>query len=168
VGRHNVREALRLTPFLVTLAIGASPAAGQASTASATIAVSATVLSFCTVSAAALAFGNYQSAVVNATTTVTATCTTGTTYNVGLDAGGGTGATVAARKMSLAGGNTLTYSLYQDSGHATVWGTTIGTNTVTGTGTGIAQPLTVYGQIPGAQYSAPGSYTDTVNVTLTY
>jgi spore coat protein U-like protein len=64
--------------------------------------------------------------------------------------------------------NTLTYSLYQDSGHATVWGNTIGTNTVTGTGTGIAQTLTVYGQIPATQYAAPGAYTDTVNVTLTY
>jgi spore coat protein U-like protein len=153
---------------LFTLVIGMSPAAGQASTATASIAVSATVLSFCTVSASALAFGNYQSVVVNQTTTVTATCTTGTTYNVGLDAGQGTGATVSARKMTSTGSNTLTYGLYSDSAHSVVWGNTIGTNTVTGTGNGAAQTLTVYGQIPGSQFSAPGSYTDTVAVTLTY
>ncbi len=150
------------------LAIGTSPAAGQAATATGSIAVSATVLSFCTVSAASLPFGNYSSVVVNLTTTVTATCTTGTAYNVGLDAGQGTGATVAARKMTLSAGNTLTYGLYSDTGHSTVWGNTIMTNTVTGTGTGIAQPLTVYGQIPAGQFAAPGSYTDTVAVTLTY
>ena len=72
----------------------------QATTATGTIAVSATVLSFCAIAALPLAFGNYSNAVLNATTTLTVTCTTGTTYNVGLDPGIGTGATVAARKMS--------------------------------------------------------------------
>ena len=123
---YTLRSAAGFAPYLLILVIGVSPAAGQAATATTTIAVTATVLSYCTVSAVGLAFGNYQSVVVNATTTVTATCTNGTPYNVGLDAGGGTGATVTARKMTYSG-NTLTYSLYQDSGHATVWGNTIGT-----------------------------------------
>jgi spore coat protein U-like protein len=165
--KHKLFNPKKHLPILLLLAIGVSPAAGQASTATTTIAVTATVLSFCTVTAVPLAFGNYSSAVNNATTTVVALCTTGTTYNIGLDQGGGTGASVTTRKLTYLT-NTLNYSLYQDSGHATVWGNTIGTNTVTGTGTGLSQTLTVYGQIPATQYAAPGAYTDTVNVTLTY
>jgi spore coat protein U-like protein len=156
-------------PRLLLLAIlcSARPAGAQASTATATIAITATVLSFCTITALPLPFGNYSQAALAATTTVSATCTLGTTYNIGLDAGIGTGGTVAARKMTYLT-NTLTYSLYQDSGHATVWGNTIGTNTVTGTGNGAIQSLTVYGLIPASQLVTPGAYTDTVTATITY
>jgi spore coat protein U-like protein len=168
VEKFGIRNALKYGPCIVMLAIGTSPASGQASTATGSMAVSATVLSYCTVSAASLPFGNYQSVAVTMTTTVTATCTTGTTYNIGLDPGQGSGATVTTRKMTLSAGNTLNYSLYSDSAYSVVWGNTIGTNTVTGTGTGIGQPITVYGKIPAAQFSAPGAYTDTVAVTLTY
>jgi len=147
----------------------ASPGAGQASTiVSTTFSVTATVSSVCVISAVALAFGTYSSVVLNGTTTVTPTCTSGTTYNIGLDVGQGSGATVAVRKMTLSAGNTLNYSLYSDTNHSVVWGPTIGTNTVTGTGNGAAQPLTVYGQIPGSQYPIVGSYTDTVTATVTY
>ena len=72
-----------------------------AATATSSIAVSATVLSFCTITALPLAFGNYSTAVVNASTTVAVACTVGTTYNIGLDVGLGTGATVAQRKMTF-------------------------------------------------------------------
>jgi spore coat protein U-like protein len=139
----------------------------QAATASSTILVTATVLSFCTILTGPLAFGNYSSAVLAATSTITVACTSGTTYNVGLDIGQGTGATVAARKMSFLS-NTLSYGLFSDAGHATVWGPTIATNTVTGVATGLPQALTVYGQVPAAQLVAPGAYTDTVTATITY
>ena len=155
------------TLALMILIATVEPMSAQGATATAAIAVSATVTAFCTISVAALGFGNYTSAVNNATTTVTASCTSGTTYNLGLDAGLGTGATVAARKMSLST-NLLTYSLYSDSGHSVVWGSSIGTNTVTGTGTGVAQVVTVYGQIPASQLVAPGNYADTVTATITY
>ena len=42
------------------------------------------------------------------------------------------------------------------------------TNWVSGTGNGSAQAITVYGQIPAAQYVTPGSYTDTITVSVTY
>ncbi len=141
--------------------------AAQATTVTSTIAVSATVLSYCAIVALPLAFGNYSQAALTATTTLTVTCTAGTTYNVGLDPGIGTGATVAARKMTYLT-NTLTYGLYSDSGHSNVWGNTIGTNTQTGTGNGLVQTLTVYGQIPANLAVAPGVYLDTVTASITY
>ena len=63
---------------------------------------------------------------------------------------------------------TVAYGLYQDSGHGTNWGNTVGTDTVSGTGNGNAQTLNVYGQIGSQTTPQPGAYADTVNVTVTF
>ncbi len=160
---------------MVTVGVGAalliapgSRERAAAATSVATMAVTATVLPFCMVTATPMSFGSYAStAILTTTATITATCTMGTTYNIGLNQGTGAGATVAARLMTN-GGNTLTYSIYEQAADTTVWGNTIGTNTATGAGTGLPQVFTAYGEIPASQYVAPGSYTDTVTVTLTY
>ncbi len=147
-----------------------APMEADASTSTATIAVSASVLSSCGVTALPLAFGTYsptQSTNTTTTTTIAVTCTNGTPYNIGMNAGGGSGATVATRKMT-SGSNTLNYTLYSDSGYSTVWGNTIGTNTTTGTGSGLTQTITVYGSITALQAVPAGSYADSVTVTLTY
>ncbi|WP_409528142.1 spore coat protein U domain-containing protein [Rhizobium sp.] len=39
---------------------------------------------------------------------------------------------------------------------------------VTGTGTGSPQTLTVYGRVPAQNTPAPGTYSDTVVVTVSY
>jgi spore coat protein U-like protein len=162
--------ALSATTAAVLVSAVAPMEADATTTVTATIAVSATVLSSCGVTALPLAFGTYsptQSTNTTAQTTVVVTCTNGTPYNVGLNAGGGTGATVASRKLT-SGSNLLTYSLYSDTGYSTVWGNTIGTNTVTGTGTGLSQTINVYGSITALQTVPAGSYTDSVTVSLTY
>ena len=133
--------------------------------------VTATVLTSCIAVTTPVVFGNYDptsaSPTVN-TGTVLVTCTTGTPYNVLLDAGASTGATVTTRKMKDAGTNHLPYNLYSDGGRTTNWGMTVGTDTVAGTATGIAQTLTVYGRIPAGATAPAGAYTDTVNVTVSY
>ncbi len=130
--------------------------------------INAAVYANCKVSATSLAFGNYAGAVLNSTSTITATCTKTTPYNIGLNAGTATGATVTTRKMTGPSSAKLSYSLFRDSGHSQNWGNTVGTDTVSGTGTGVAQSITVYGSIPAGQYVTPGSYSDTITVTLTY
>ncbi len=152
----------------VVLGLTSTIAVAQANPATTTFGVSATVLKDCIVSAAALGFGNYTGAVVNASSTVTVTCTNGTTYTVGLNQGLTTGATVTTRQMGItqpAGG--LNYSLLTGSYAGSNWGNTSG-SWVSGTGSGAAQPLTVYGVLPAGQYVPPGSYTDTIAVTVTY
>ncbi len=158
---------IRMLPALSTVAVIGifGPAPAFAATAATTIVVSATVLSFCNISASPLAFGNYSSAALSATTTVTTNCTLGTTFNVGLDNGSGTGASTATRKMSYLT-NTLTYGLYSDASHSVAIGTTVGTNTVSGTGTGALQTTTIYGFIPAGQTVAPGAYADTVTASI--
>jgi spore coat protein U domain-containing protein, fimbrial subunit CupE1/2/3/6 len=135
-------------------------------TATAQFSVTATIVKNCTVSATNLAFGNYTGALNSSTSTVSVTCTSTTPYTVGLSAGLATGATVTSRSMQN-GSALLHYSLYSNSGHTTNWGNSSG-SWVSGTGNGAAQPLTVYGQIPAAQYVKPGSYTDTITVSVTY
>jgi spore coat protein U-like protein len=152
------------------VALGLTPttAVAQANPATTTFNVTATVLKDCIVTATALPFGNYTGAVVNASSTVTVTCTSGTTYTVGLNQGLTTGATVTTRQMGItqpAGG--LNYSLLTTSYTGANWGNTSG-SWVSGTGNGAAQALTVYGVLPAGQYVPPGSYTDTITATVTY
>jgi spore coat protein U-like protein len=138
-----------------------------AATATATMTVSATVDATCLITATPLAFGAYAGTQTDATSTLSVTCSNTTPYNVGLDAGLATGATVTSRAMTITGASLL-YSLFQDAGRTTNWGNTVGTDTVAGTGTGSAQTLTVYGRIEAGQFVTPGAYTDTITATVTY
>ena len=166
--RQFDHSAAALTRRAALLAALCSPLAAQSATATTTFNATATVIATCAVSATNVAFGNYSTAQLDSTGSVTATCTNGTTYTVALDVGTGSGATVGARKMTGPASQTLIYSLYSDASRSTVWGPTVGTNTVAGTGTGSAQALTVYGRIPALEYPAPGSYSDTITVTVAY
>ena len=142
----------------------------QAATATSTFAVQVAITATCTInSASTLNFGTVGvlAANVDQSSTIQVTCTNTTPYNIGLDAGTGSGATVAVRKLT-SGGATVNYSLYSDSGHATVWGNTVSTDTVAATGSGAAQNYTVYGRIPAQTTPAPGNYADTITVTVTY
>jgi len=134
-----------------------------------TFTATATISNACNISATNLNFGSVGSlsSSVSGTSTITVQCTNGDAYNIGLNAGTGSGATVAARLMTY-GSYTVTYSLYQNSTHTTVWGNTIGTNTVSGTGTGSNQTITVYGLVPVQTAPAAGIFIDTVVATVTY
>jgi spore coat protein U-like protein len=141
-----------------------------AATTTTTFTVQMTIATSCTiVSAATLNFGSQGVLVANVdqTTSIQVQCTNTTPYNIGLDAGTGSGATVTTRKMT-SGGATINYSLYTDSARTTVWGNTVGTNTVSATGNGAAQSFTVFGRVPAQTTPAPATYTDTITVTVTY
>lgn len=169
----TLRPHIHLIAFIAALLVGAACFVGPriplfAATTTGTFQVSATVMASCSMTTNPLAFGTYTTTQVTATTTLSVTCTNGSPYNVGLDAGTSTGATVATRKMTGPGGALLGYSLNRDAGYTSNWGNTPGTDTVAGTGTGLAQNLTVYGQIPGGQLPVVGSFTDTITTTITY
>jgi spore coat protein U-like protein len=129
----------------------------------------AQVYSNCLVSADALNFGSSGSLVASlaATGAVTVTCTNSTPYNVGLGIGTGSGASIAARILS-SGGNKITYSIYKDAAHSMLWGNSLGYDTVSATGTGLAQANTTYGLVPAQSTPGTGTYSDTIVVTVTY
>ncbi|MGJ7537334.1 MULTISPECIES: spore coat protein U domain-containing protein [unclassified Variovorax] len=134
-----------------------------------------------TISATALSFGSYSAATTSATTstgtiTVAATFsgsifgTSTLSYTVSLSAGNS--GTTTSRYMSY-GNYTLNYNLYTSSTYGTVWATSTVSGSASasgGFGTRTASTThTVYGRLPTGQYTAaPGSYTDTITVTVTY
>ncbi|MBO9685936.1 MAG: spore coat protein U domain-containing protein [Mitsuaria chitosanitabida] len=153
----------------------AAQMSANALTVTSTFQVTATITSSCTVSGSTLNFGStidpLATAVpLDAASTLTVTCSNTTPYAVSLNAGTNAGgaSNFTARTMK-SGANTLGYQLYLDSGRTTVWGDgTASSSTKSGTGSGSAQSLTVYGRIPSLSGVIPGTYTDTVTVTVTY
>lgn len=160
---------LRARSFRWAVAVAGSlvfaPALASAETA--TMAVSATVQSACTITITPMAFGAYTGTVAVGTATTTLTCTNTTPYTVALSAGVGAGATVTNRSMT-GGGGALSYALFRDPARTLNWGVTAGTDTVAGTGSGAGQAVTVYGQIDAGQGVAAGVYSDTIIATVTY
>ncbi len=144
------------------------PARLPAATKTAKFNVTATVQNDCTVAATDLAFGTIGllSSNVDSTSTLTITCTPTTPYKVGLDAGDVSGSTVDNRLMG-SGTSTLRYQLYSDTARTQIWRDAVD-STVGGTGSGVAQAMTVYGRIPTQTTPAVGSYLAQVTATITY
>lgn len=131
----------------------------------------------CTVSASGVAFGSYNplagtSADTNGTISVTCSGAAGdrAAYAITITAGLGS---FSARRM-VAGGDSLTYNLYKDSGCTQVWGDgTASTSTVSDSVTLTSSSLTthyvVYSRIAGGQRTARvHAYSDTLLVTVVY
>ena len=171
--RANMFLGLAGATAAVALVFAAFDTRVSAATATANLGVSATVTNNCTISTSALAFGSYDPVVANASTnldgtgTVTVACTKGTTATVGL--GLGANATGSTRRMSDGAGSFLTYELYQDAGHVTVWGNAgAGLLSPAAAPSKTARNFTVYGQVASNQDVAAGSYSDTVVATVNF
>jgi spore coat protein U domain-containing protein, fimbrial subunit CupE1/2/3/6 len=149
--------------------IGNCATIGSSHATSAPFTVTATGATICSVSGATLNFGSVGvlRSAVDATGFVTVTCTNSLPYTIALD-GGLSGATNPTQRMMSQSSQRITYGLYQDSLRAQPWGDSAGSNTAAGTGSGLAQTLTVYGRVPVQTTPSPGTYSDTVVVTISY
>lgn len=173
---HNrfVKSALATAMVMAISTLGSAAYAG---TATSNLPISATVAASCVIDASGgIAFGTYDPIVthkaldLDATGTINTTCTTGSAATITLGQGvapaGGSTAAAPVRQMK-SGTDILSYQLYSDAGHSTVWDDVTGV--AAPTGTGAAAPITVYGRVPQNQSSVPtGSYTDTVVATVTF
>lgn len=130
--------------------------------------VNAELASQCTIdSVSGLSFGTVASAStgnLDSTAGIGLTCTAGTTWQVGLDRG--LNPRGKTRRMRN-GNHYIEYELLRSAG-GPEWGNTPGSDTVTGTGTGSQQILTVHGRIADTAIPAAGHYDDTVTITVTY
>ena len=149
--------------------VGTCATIGNSHATTAPFTVAATNATNCSVSVSTLNFGStgILRAALDATSSIAVTCTNAAPYTVALDGGLSGANNPAQRKMSQASA-TITYGLYQDSGRAVPWGDSIGVNTMAGTGSGLAQTFTVYGRVPVQNTPAPGTYSDTVVLTISY
>lgn len=173
-----MKTTMRLSILLLSLAsVSAYAGTGTATT---TFNVTATVPGTCKVSAANLAFGTYTpgSGAITGNSDITVNCTNTTAFTVALSAGDSGSYTQRYMENTTTSSDLLDYQLYTTSALTSVWGdgsSTDGTSTVTGTGAGMAPANaiteTVYGQIPDTatnQAAVPGSYQDTITVTVSY
>ncbi|AWH52862.1 spore coat protein U [Stenotrophomonas sp. ESTM1D_MKCIP4_1] len=120
-------------------------------------------------------FGNVTGGIpgnIDRTATLTLTCLKNTAYQVSLNNGLNNPSATLTRRMSTAiGGSSyyLNYELYRDAGRSQRWGSTLNVDTASGTGTGSAQQLTIYGRVPPVSGQPPaGTYSDRITVTITY
>jgi spore coat protein U domain-containing protein, fimbrial subunit CupE1/2/3/6 len=142
----------------------------------------AAVLS-CTVSTAAVAFGTYtplQAAPLAGTGAVNTVCTVNShTNTLTIALSTGNSASFATRQLKTTVGvttYTLNYNLYQNPADTTIWGdgssASYPTLNVTLTRHGNVNTITtstpVYGAVGAAQDPAPGTYADTITVTVNF
>ncbi len=127
----------------------------------------------CSVTNDGLNFGEYNPLNLTDTTStfnVQVSCS-GLVGNVNYDIklNSGNSGNISLRKLTN-GANQLSYNIYTDSAHTTIWGDGFTGNAVTGTATAPADTKnhTGYAIIPQSQGIAPGAYTDNITITLTY
>ncbi|HYG28455.1 MAG TPA: spore coat U domain-containing protein [Caulobacteraceae bacterium] len=156
---------------LVTATLGQ---AAQAETSTANLQVTATMPSGCYIQPATIAFGSVDpdnSSPTDVTGTLDVNCTDGTPWAATANVGEGEGASIFNRSMTRVNGEEqLTYNLYTNAARTDFWSDDpeAGGLVFRGTGTGLVQTVTVYGRVGGNQSSPPGSYSDTIVVTLHY
>lgn len=138
----------------------------------------------CSVTAVSVNFGNYDPALTSpddSVGTVTVTCrhvsggADRVNYTVTLS--NGLLGTSAATRAMAAGSGRLGYNVFTDPARSQVWGTGSG-GTVIASGSAVVGPgvgngtrtftHTVYGRIPQLQDAPPGTYGDTMVLTLTF
>ncbi|MBW8637892.1 spore coat U domain-containing protein [Hoeflea sp. WL0058] len=130
--------------------------------------VSAKVEANCLVEADDLDFGSASGNIthnIDASTSLSVTCTAGTKYWISLDDGQAGTYDPANRRMQ-SGTDMISYGLYTDAARTNAWGS--GWDSVFGTASGGGVDLPVYGRVPPQSSVPPGVYTDTVVVTITY
>jgi spore coat protein U domain-containing protein, fimbrial subunit CupE1/2/3/6 len=145
----------------VLLAIGLMPAAARAA---------------CTgplASATAVAFGSYNAGsptdtTANGTVTVSCGLVVESLPPLTIALSAGTSGSFSTRKLSF-GGSNLNYNLFTSPAFTSTWGDgTAGTVTESYTAGAHSVTLTVYGRLTKSQFVAPGPYSDSITVTVTF
>ena len=167
-------KTLRLLAASV-LALGVGVANAAPSPLTDQFDVTADVIDSCLLSTNPLAFGNYDPVDANdavgtdvdASTTISTTCTLGTGITINLDQGDNFSATRRMHLNSAGLDYFLSYDLYRNA-YATLWTNAAG---LAAEGTGAAVNTTIEGRIPKGQNATTlkvGSYQDTVTVTVSF
>jgi spore coat protein U-like protein len=164
----RARRSCARTVAAALVVLGSSSGHAAAGTATAALTVQVVVQPACTVSGATLDFGTYRSGQTDDlrgyTQLMFSSCQAGA-LRFELDQG--VNGSITARKMSDGRGALLGYAIYRDSARTQTFGSGVNSKTVTLSAAG-SGAVSVYGVIAGRQVVPAGTYTDTVNVTLTF
>ncbi len=159
---------------LITVDVRSSTTTGfgcdtvNTNSSSSSFSVSANYLSNCIMATSNLSFGTLGglASAIDAEAPLSLTCSAGGAYTVSLDGGQSAASDPTQRKMSKSG-STLVYGLYRDAARQLPWGSDA-TTMRSGTGTGNAQSISVFGRIPVQVMPPPGTYQDVIVATVNY
>ena len=145
-------------------------AGAQDQVAAATLEVSATVASACTVESGSLDFGAYQAGPqapsLQGSGVLNVQCTSPASIEIKLDGGLNEGAGGEARAMKGPGNdNYLNYTLFDGSGFPLPWDPGDGIIYTVDSG---ANEFVVDGVVDAGQTAQAGEYSDTVQITMTF
>jgi spore coat protein U-like protein len=166
------KSTTALTCLVGVLIVTSEPGLAVVSTTSTgSLAVSTSVDSTCTVSAASMTFAAYTGSLITATSVITANCTNGTAYTISFNdaADGVTASTyklIRATTDGSASANYLEVSFTKSAGSTM----TAGAATITGTGTGSAATAgTITGSIAASQTGrTAGTFSKTMTLNIVY
>jgi spore coat protein U-like protein len=128
----------------------------------------------CTVTATSLAFGTYtplQTTALISNNTIAVKCSGITGNNaIYIQLGTGLSGNYGTRTL-VSGASILNYNLYANAADSFIWGNGIGVSYEVETFITAGAPtanLTVYGAVASGQDPAPGTYSDSITVTVNY
>jgi len=160
---------------LLTLIVLLIAGVAYAGSSTASLRVTATVVSYCTISTNPVNFGAVTGAgeiTANATGSITVNCPADQAYHIALDAG--LHAAGSARQISD-GSYSVSYQLYKNSIEGSSWGDSDYSNvfpagsSLSAAGIGTVEGHPVYGALAGFSGIPPGTFlSDTVTVTVYY
>lgn len=170
------------------IASGVSAWSGSSSTGS--LQIKMKIDKTCTVNPggdAVLDFGEYgvlpAASAINHETSIKVQCTNNVPYKIGLDSGKNSvvpNSSIHRRMKSGSGSNYIGYHLFSDEKRATHWGNNFdevvksnsgNSAAISKTADGTTQPHQIYGNISRFHHvedAPPGTYTDTVTVTVQF
>lgn len=152
--------------MLIAACLAAAPIVHGAQQLTSNIAVSATVASVCTLDTGPLIFPTYTGAEVITATSVVVTCPVGVPFSFTL--GPGLSPDGAMRRMSGPGPNRLGYTVTYSVGGLLIANLAPNHLPITSSGAGGAFTFPLEAKIPASQTVNPGSYSDTIVVTLSF
>jgi spore coat protein U-like protein len=168
IGRYlsTLSGVARWQNYLLGFAPDCSAVNGNSSALS-PIAASLEIAPQCTVLASPLDFGAVAGLTGHgATTNLSVTCSATAPYEIALD-GGSVSGDIEQRRMKR-GSDTIIYQLFLDAGRSQPWGDGTFGGVFSGTGSGLAQSVPIYGWIPPQAPRPAGDYADVITATLTY
>lgn len=170
--RRKVNVVLRGAAIFAMLVFAQQARATMAmNTTSSTFNVTGTIEATCTVIAenhqfGAIAIPTPEDVPIDSISAIRVTCPPSVGYTVSLSFGNNPKGT--QRRMNWSG-NLINYNLYVDTTRTSIWGDGTGNSAVlAGGGTGTEQRFSVFGRIQPKQSGPPGTYSDTITVTITY
>jgi spore coat protein U-like protein len=172
--RRRLSKSLEAVLGALLIAAGAA----FAGTNTANLSVNATVVNDCSIAATTnLQFNSYDPlsgspTIEQAPAVFSVSCTQGDSsqwigLNTGQNAGHASGTT---RAMAGPSSNYLSYEIYSNAGHTTVWGNTqaAGVAVPASSSNTQVQTFNAYGSIPAQQNVVAGSFSDTVLATVNF